>query len=99
MTKLKYPEFGLIKTEQTTLESITQNINALTGINFTIPSGISDYVLENFSNITKDFSQEFRKIKESLTRADKNYSTLDNQIQNQFKQITVEPIPQRTKII
>lgn len=99
MTKIKYPEFGIIKTEQTTLDNITQNVNVLTGISFTIPGGISDYVLENFSNITKDFSQDFREVRESLVRTDKNYSTLDNQVQNQFKQIVVEPIPQRNKII
>ncbi len=99
MTKLKYPELGIIKTQEALITGIQGNINTLVGTTFEVPGSIDDVVLKTFPQIAEGFNNDFKKIKESFERSDKNYKLLDIQIQNEFKNITVDPMSKRDKIV
>lgn len=99
MSKIKYPETGIIKTQSTLLDSINSDVNKLTEISFDVPYTINDNVLSNFSKLTQELKKDYQNMIESFEKSDKNYELLDIEIQNKFNQIVVDPITKRDKII
>lgn len=99
MSKIKYPESGIVKTQSTLLDSINSDVNKLTEISFDVPYTINDTVLSSFSQLTQELKKDYQNMIESFEKSDKNYELLDIEIQNKFNQIVVDPITKRDKII
>lgn len=99
MVKIKYPESGIVKTQTTLFEKLNESIKKIMEVNINIPDGIHDTILNELTQITQDINNDYKNIKENLENIDREYEMLDLEIQNKIKEIVVNPIPKRDKII
>ena len=76
MTKITYPEPGLVKSESSHIASVKSTLNSLSGHSFDIPDGISDSVLETFPTIVEGFITTLNDLEENMQKTDANYKKL-----------------------
>ena len=99
MTKITYPETGLVKSELSYTTSVKSTLNSLSGHTFDIPDGISDNILETFPSIVEGFLNDLNDLEENMEKADSNYKKLNDKISSDFKTFEEITLPKREPIV
>lgn len=99
MTKVTYPELGLLKSQEKNSTLAENKIKTLSTVTFDIPDEISDSVLEGFPGIVAEFKSDLKGIKENYQKTDNNYKKLNSKINEDFSSFEEITISERTPIV
>ena len=100
MTKLIYPEEGLVASQSKNMENAQVNLEKASQITLDIPNSFGSKadlngIISNINNILK----EHNKLQELLETTDINYQNVGNEIYNNFKVTDTIKVSKRDKII
>ena len=100
MTKLIYPEEGLVVSQSKNMENAKVNLEKASQINLDIPNSFGTKVeLNNLISDINEILERHNELQELLEINDTNYQNVGNEISNNFKVTDKIKITKREKII
>ena len=100
MTKLNFPEQGLIKLENENLLKANNKLKDVLDIKLSIPSSLSSKShLTTLPSKIDEYLKNNIDIEETMKQSDNNIKNLDEKIRGNFSKLNNNKITKRTKLI